>query len=615
MSGSTKGQPATPGERGPGALPSVEGRIRDHLAFLYGPEEGDLAWQRLAALLDDFRQRNPGLASARPGRPSLDQGDAILITYGDQFREVGVPPLETLHAVLVETLGRPVPAVHLLPFFPYSSDDGFAVIDYTRVDPALGSWAGVERLAGDFRLMVDAVVNHVSRQSRWFQAFLDGDPEYRDWFIALDPDTPLTWLSQVVRPRALPLLTPVRTAAGEKLLWTTFSADQIDLNYAHPPVLLKMLEVLLLYLEKGAALIRLDAIAYLWKRPGTPCLHLEETHRVVKLMRAVLDAVAPHVVLVTETNVPHEENIAYFGEPLPGEGRTDEAQLVYQFPLPPLLAHSIRTGSARTLSRWAATLHPPEGAAFFNFAASHDGFGLLPARGLLAEADIQALVDRTLAHGGRVSLRANPDGSQSVYELNISFFDLLSDPAGEEPLAIQVARFIASQAILLALAGVPGIYAHSLLGSRSWQAGVEQTGQNRTINREKLDRARLEADLADPASLRRQVLDAFRRLLRARASDAAFHPFGGQRVLEAGDAVFALLRTSPDGGSRVLCLHNVANREVEVRLSLEEGDLPGSWRDLLGGKSYPGGEAGLTLSLPPYGVQWLRRERPDRDCS
>jgi sucrose phosphorylase len=216
-------------------------------------------------------------------------------------------------------------------------------------------------------------------------------------------------------------------------------------------------------------------------------------------------------------------------------------------------------------------------------------------------------VDRTLAHGGRVSLRAKPDGSQSVYELNISFFDLLSDPAGAEPRQVQAARFVASQAIVLALAGVPGIYVHSLLGSRNWQEGVAQTGQNRSINREKLDRARLEAELAGPASLRRIVLDAFRRLLRARTSEPAFHPFGRQRVLDAGDAVFALLRTAPDGSSRVLCLHNVANRELAVRLSMPAGETAGAWRDLLSGEVVPAAQGGPALTLPPYGVRWLRR--------
>ena len=124
-------------------------------------------------------------------------------------------------------------------------------------------------------------------------------------------------------------------------MWTTFSDDQIDLNYAHPAVLLEIIEILLLYVEKGAQLIRLDAIAYLWKEIGTSCIHLEETHRVVKLMRCVLDAVAPGVLLITETNVPHEENISYFGDPLPETGRTDEAQMVYQFPLAPLVMHSL----------------------------------------------------------------------------------------------------------------------------------------------------------------------------------------------------------------------------------------------------------------------------------
>jgi sucrose phosphorylase len=469
----------------------------------------------------------------------------------------------------------------------------------------------VERLGQDFRLMFDAVINHISRESAWFQLFLEGDPEYQAWFIAFDPGTPQDWVSEVVRPRALPLLTPVQTAEGKKLVWTTFSDDQIDLNYAHPPVLLKILEIMLLYVEEGAEIIRLDAIAYLWKEPGTSCIHLEETHRVVKLMRAVLDAVAPEVILITETNVPHKENISYYGQPVPGTGRTDEAQLVYQFPLAPLVMHSILSGSAEVLSAWAADLQTPAPqATFFNFTASHDGIGLMPARGLLSEAEIQSLVDTALAHGGRASYKTNADGSRSVYELNISYFDALSDPAADEPQAVQVARFVVSQAIMLALAGLPGIYVHSLLGSRSWQEGVERTGHNRAINREKLERMTVEEALADPASLRHQVFAAYKRLLRARANSAAFHPYGDQCVLELNPHVFALLRSAPEGEEHVLCLHNVSDQKLSVDLGPALGDMPaGDWYDLQERRSNAPplrpGKSGSSVELEPYAVRWL----------
>ncbi|RLC54282.1 MAG: sugar phosphorylase, partial [Chloroflexota bacterium] len=438
---------------------SIAQRILDHLTFLYGAEQAPALMERLRAILARFRRRNPRLAKEHPPpQERLTERDAILITYGDQVTEPGKPPLQTLAEVLEHDVKGVVTTVHVLPFFPYSSDDGFSVVDYTVVNPDFGTWADVERLGRNFRLMFDAVINHISAQSRWFQEFLRGNPEFADYFIVVEEGTDL---SQVVRPRALPLLTRVQTAQGEKLVWTTFSADQIDLNYANPDVLLKIIEILLLYVEKGAEIIRLDAIAYLWKKIGTTCIHLEETHRVVKLFRAILDAVAPHVIIITETNVPHEENVSYFGD------GTDEAQMVYQFSLPPLVLHAFHSGTAAYLSEWAATLSTPsDSTTFFNFLASHDGIGVRPAEGILSPAEVQALVERTLAHGGYVSYKANPDGSQTVYELNISYFDALSDPNGPEPLDWQVRRFLASQAIMLSLAGVPGIYVHSLFGSR-----------------------------------------------------------------------------------------------------------------------------------------------------
>ena len=574
-------------------------RIEGHLAFLYGTERGRHWHGRLVELLEQFHRRNP--AALAPGR-QFDQSASILITYGDQVRAADRPPLQSLAELLRQQVKGVIFGVHILPFFPYTSDDGFSVIDYEQVDPALGTWDDVAALGRDFDLMFDAVINHISAGSHWFQRFLQDDPTYADYFIVVEPGTPTAWVSQVTRPRALPLLTPVQTPSGEKLVWTTFSDDQIDLNFANPEVLFRIIAILLTYVERGASLIRLDAIAYLWKTIGTHCIHLEQTHRVVQLFRAVLDAVAPNVQLITETNVPHVENISYFGD------GTDEAQMVYQFSLAPLLLNAIQTGRADHLSRWAAGLAlPSDRVTFFNFTASHDGIGVMPARGILSEAEIQALVDQVLAHGGRVSYKANPDGSQSVYELNISYFDALSNPQAAEPQALQVARFVLSQTVMLALVGVPGIYVHSLFGSRSWPEGVQQTGRFRTINRQKFERSQLEAELARPDSIRKQVFAAFTQRLRQRAARPAFHPHGRQRVISGDNAaLFTLLRTSPDEREQALCIHNVSGRAQTAALA--PADLlagQGPLVDLISGASYPAGERNFRLE--PYQALWLVR--------
>jgi len=566
-------------------------RIQNLLTLLYGEVAGRAVGDRLIRLLERYRPRVPA-----PRTVDLSARDAVLITYADQVREPGTPPLRTLTDFAGQHLAGLISTIHLLPFYPYSSDDGFAVIDYRAVHPAFGDWNDVARLGRHFRLMLDLVLNHVSAQHQWFQGFLRDDPRYRDFFIVVPAGVDL---SLVVRPRTQPLLTRFVTRRGEQAVWTTFGPDQIDLNYGQPDVLLEMIDVLLFYVTHGAEFIRLDAIAYLWKEPGTTCLHRPQTHQVIQLLRAVLDAVAPHVRLITETNVPHVENLSYFGD-----GR-NEAQLVYNFALPPLVLHAFQTGSAMTLARWAAGLSLPSAqVTFLNFLASHDGIGLNPARGILTEAEIDALVECALAHGGRVSYKDNLDGTRSPYELNINYFDALSDPGADEPLDRQVDRFMAAQAIMLALVGVPGIYVHSLFGSRGWPEGVQLTGHQRAINREKWDRATLEHELNDPLSRRCRVFRRYRRLLCARAAQPAFHPHGEQRVLNASPAVLALLRRGPAGAGPVLCLHNVTARPqvAGVDLVTAFGASPGRLTDLLTGRTV---DARRALRLGPYQVRWL----------
>lgn len=528
--------------------------IRKHLECLYGPEHAASTASRLEALLARFQREFRDDAGAR-GR-GLNQRDALLITYADQLREPGAAPLQTLADFAARHLCDVVSGIHLLPFYPWSSDDGFSVKDYFAVEPAYGTWDDIARFRPRFDLMFDAVFNHLSAQGDWFQRFLRDDPAFRHFFVTVagDPD-----LSQVIRPRALPLLTEFPTAAGPKKVWTTFSADQVDLNFRNPAVLLATLEALLLYVRNGARFIRLDAIAFLWKEIGTTCLHRPQTHRVVQLMRAVLDAVAPGVRIITETNVPHADNLSYFGD------GTNEAHLVYNFALPPLVLHSMQTGNAAKLTRWAQSLAlPSPQVTFFNFLASHDGIGLNPARGILSDAEIDVLVARTLQHGGLISYKHLADGSQIPYEMNINYLDALSNPTANEPVELAARKFLTAQAILLSLQGVPGIYFHSLFGSRGDRAGADTSGIPRRINREKLQRARLETELADATSLRAAVFAGQRELLRQRCAHPAFSPAAPQQVLELDPRVFAVLRQSPDATDRMLCLHNVSGETAVV---------------------------------------------------
>ena len=576
----------------------MEQELLEHLRFLYGEAKGVAVYPRLEALIARYRQETGDITATPAGY--FDERDAVLITYGDMVQEVGEAPLSTLANVLEQNAGGLINTVHLLPFYPYSSDDGFSVIDYRMVDANLGDWEDVARIGRSFRLMFDAVVNHISAESEWFKGFLRNETPFRDYFTVVEPGTDLT---KVFRPRTLPLITKVKTVSGERLVWTTFSADQIDLNYGSPELLLDVIDTMLFYVAHGAKFIRLDAIAFIWKEIGTDCIHRPETHRIIQLMRLVLNEVDPAVVLITETNVPHGDNISYFGN------GHNEAQMVYNFSLPPLTLHAFHSGSAEILSQWASSLRQPSTeTTFFNFLASHDGIGLAPARGLLSSDELAGIAERVEALGGHVSYRTNPDGSKSAYELNINYLEALGDPTqDEENVDVIARRFICSQAIMLALRGVPGIYFHSLFGSKNWHEGVQQTGRNRSINREKLQGASLERELADEGSLRQRVFKAYSRLLEVRRDEPAFHPNGSQTVLALHPSIFAIRRSTVDGESSVLCLHNVSCHNIQLFIPRSELHAR-HITELLARSEHPC-SAGLPLDLRPYQVLWLKEEQ------
>jgi len=561
------------------------------LEQIYGPSRAAAVLPRLEELIVRYEDR----IITEDDRYTFTEQDVILITYGDQIRDGDRPGLEVLADFLDRQVGPLLSTVHVLPFFPYSSDDGFSVIDYYAVADGLGDWPAVEALGNRYRLMFDLVLNHVSARSAWARGFEKGDAKYAEYFIAMQPDTDV---SSVMRARSHPLLTPMDTARGRKWVWTTFSADQLDLNYDSPDVLLKMIDILLTYVEHGARLVRLDAIAYLWKRLGTSCVHLAETHAVVRLLRNVLDRVAPEVSIVTETNVPHAENISYFGD---GAG---EAQVVYQFSLAPLIAHALVRGNARYLRQWAAGAAVDRPGTMLNFTASHDGIGLRPLEGILPDDEKEALVAAASERGGLVSYRSQPDGRQSAYELNVNYLSLLQVPGEGENQGAK--RFLLSQAIMLVMPGVPGIYFHSLVGSTNDREGVRQTGRARSINRARPDLGTLESELQHHG-LRRMVFNTYKTMLEKRGTLPAFHPYADYSLPESGPEAFVVQRG--EGHGTVWAVHNVTSRACSCRFK-PTGGCHGKLHDVLSGRVFrvePDSEGFVDIDLGPCEFAWLIR--------
>ncbi len=575
--------PETSSEPGEPLPPVFRDRLRAHLAVLY-PERADEVLSQLAELVTRWRARIP-----QPPERVWDETDTLLITYADQVRSEDGPPLEALAGFLDrESLGECLSIVHLLPFSPYSSDDGFSVIDYREVDPNSGDWGDIARLAERFRLMFDLVLNHASAQSPWFQGYLTGDEKYARYFIEADPSLDY---SQVVRPRSLPLLTEFETSRGPRHIWTTFSADQVDLNFAEPAVLLEMVDVLLEYASRGAQVVRLDAVGFLWKELGTNCMHLPQTHEAVKLLRTVLEAASPATWILTETNVPHDENVSYFGE-------GDEAQIVYQFSLPPLLLDAFTFGEADALMAWLAGLEAtPPGTTFLNFTASHDGIGMRPLEGIVPQERINAIVESVKQKGGLVSTRQKPDGTHSPYELNISYVDAMAPSGGDDP-ELHARRFLSSQAVMLALRGIPAIYFHSLVGSRGDLAAGREIP--RRINRKKLSVEELAQQIGDGGGVSSSIYAGYRQLLKTRRSVAAFSPEADQTVLSGFDRrLIAFLRGDPGSDERVVVLANTSEETVTADA---RAVAAGPVQDLISGRSIS--DAGV-LTLAAGECVWL----------
>jgi sucrose phosphorylase len=492
-------------------------------------------------------------------RPVWSEKDVILITYGNSLYAPDEKPLQTLYRFLHDRLAGTISCVHILPFFPSTSDDGFAVSDFMKVDPSLGSWEDITAFTPEFSIMSDLVINHISSGHPWFKNYLQNRDAGKDYFIEAEPGADY---SQVARPRSTPLFTRVETVCGMRNVWTTFSEDQVDLNFSNPEVLIEMVRILVFYISRGIRIIRLDAIAFLWKQAGTNCLHLPETHEIVKLLRDIASFVGPGTVILTETNVPNKENWSYFGD-------DNEAHMVYQFGLPPLLLHALFSGNANYLTDWATEI--PSTVAnqtFLNFAASHDGIGIRPLENILPQAEINMLIKGMTDFGGLISRKTNTDGSLSPYEINITYLDAMKgDKKGADNL--QESRFLCSQTIMMSLQGIPAFYIHSLIGAANDYNGIKSTGRARSINRRRYCEDELNNKLSSD-TIHRRLFNELVRIIGIRKHCSAFHPGSAQKILSLGDTLFAFTRHNHVTGEKIYCISNVTGRPVEIKFLLPE---------------------------------------------
>lgn len=523
-----------------------------------------------------------------------DESDIVLITYADTVRRADEKPLVTLREFLNDYLADTISAVHILPFFPYSSDDGFSVMDYLAVNESHGSWEDIERIAGDFKLMADLVINHMSARSRWFENFRKRVDPGKDYFFeaSLTDD-----LSAVVRPRTSPLLNPVMTEDGERYVWCTFSEDQVDLNFANPDVLMEFVSIIRKYLERGVVMFRLDAVAFLWKEPGTPSIHLQQTHELIKILRLLIEHHSPRAVVITETNVPNRENLTYFGN-------ANEAHAIYNFSLPPLLIHTLVTGNCRHLKTWLMSMPPAQmGTTYLNFIASHDGVGLRPTDGLLTEDEKQGLINAMESFGGKVSYRRTEDGRDQPYEINIALYDALKGTVKKGADHWQLERFLCAHSIMLALEGIPAFYIHSLLATENDYERAEHTGRLRSINRGQWKLERIESELANPLSHHSKAFRELKRLIAIRRRQPAFHPNATQFTLHLGLQLFGFWRQSMRRDQSVFCIHNISNDVQQVALS--DINLIGTdqWVDLISGLRVD--DLSGSITLKPYQSVWL----------
>ena len=516
----------------------------------------------------------------------------VLITYANSITSTNnMSPLSSLQKFVSSKCQQFIDTVHILPFFPSSSDDGFAVKDYYNIDNEFGDWKDIINISKSFRVMADVVINHGSSEGVWFKNFIKGEGRGHDYFLSFDNTFDIT---EVVRPRTSPLLNTFDTHDGTRYLWCTFSKDQVDYNFNNPKVINEFVEIILYYLKMGITIFRFDAVAFLWKRIGTSCMNLEKTHEIIRLFRTIIDYLSPYTVLVTETNTPAAENVSYFGN-------GNEAHWIYNFSLPPILIYSVLIGNASYLEKLTMSMPPSQiGTSYLNFIASHDGIGLRPVETFLTKIEVERFTQLMENNGGKITYRSTNTDVDEPYEINISLFDAMKETFSKEK-KLFIERYICIHTIMMSLEGVPAFYIHSLFGTENDYALYQKTGHNRSLNRGKIDYNKIKTESTNTKESK--IYNKLKELLLIRRNQPAFHPNALQFTLHLGNELYGIWRQSIDKTQSIFCITNITEQIVTLSLldiNLDDAD---KWHDLITQEAVEDNIS--NIELKPYQTVWL----------
>ncbi len=522
----------------------------------------------------------------------LNEKDVLLITYADSIKNKKNKSLEVLSKFLNNHIKKAFSILHILPFYPASSDGGFSVINFFKVNAIHGDWKHIRELSMNYRLMVDVVINHGSKKSLWFKNFIKGSGEGNDFFLYLDQDHNM---EHIVRARSHKLLQKVYTKKGTKYLWCTFSPDQIDFDYKNPKVLLMFIKIIKFILLQGPSILRLDAVAFLWKRLESNCINLDQTHAVVRLIRTIIKNINANSLIVTETNLPFHENLSYFGN-------SDEAHIIYNFSLAPLIINTLIKGDSTAFRRWSMSMPPAKiGNSYINFLATHDGLGIRPLEGILNKKDLELFLQTLKSFGSRFSYRKHNKVAR-VYEANIALIDALSGTTkGKDNYTLE--RYLCAHAIMLSYEGLPAIYIHSLFGTRSDIKLYIKTKNKRSINRHIYNYSKLEKNIMSPKSETYQIFTKLKELIEIRKKQKAFHPNATQYTLNLSKNIYGIWRQSNDRKQSIFSISNITNKKIYFNFELINLINTEEWVDLLSNQSV--NQFNKKVILKPYQTMWI----------